>query len=761
MSFLSARIKIGGQVQGIGFRPFVFRLARAMGIRGSIANTGNGVVIIAQGERVKEFINRLRTRPPPLAKIGSFDISYIKTKCYKTFAIIKSADKDRLGGVDVLPDLNTCPDCRKELFNPKDRRWLYPFINCTQCGPRYSIIELLPYDRDKTTMRRFKMCPACENEYLDPLNRRFHAEPIACPVCGPELVLINKNGKRIKTKQPILTLTKRIIAGKVVAIKGLGGFHLACDATNDQAVHLLRQHKGRDSKPLALMAGDLKTVRAICHLNQRAEKLLLSAAVPIVLLPKKQKPGLAISPLVAPNNPAIGIMLPYTPLHLLIFHILRQLLGSPPVLVMTSANRHNEPIVTTDRDLFREIKGGFSCAISHNREIANRCDDSVVFADNQELIMIRRARGYAPQPINLSDLFHVKHPTLAVGGDTRNAFALARGNRLFLSPHVGDLESAQVERFFLNTLDRLGLWTGVVPERVVCDLHPDYRSVRLAERLAERWRVPLYRVQHHYAHIISVMAEHGLQGPVLGVACDGTGYGVDGAIWGCEFILVKKDLSWAKVGGLGNLRHNAGAGMVADPVRVAAAYCLQSGIEKGALRRLGICFEELGWTEELPVLTSSLGRLFDAVAAITGVCRRATFEGEAAIALEDAATRLVLAGKIPKFKTKPIQVSQSTIDPRPVIQGVVELTLAGYSAGAVAYWFHRIMARLLATSVTYLAENLGIKTVCISGGSFQNNLLRRGVKSLLAKKGVVVYQNELVPINDGGIAAGQAVVPVY
>lgn len=747
----TAFITIKGQVQGIGFRPFVYQLAHNLGIKGTVRNTMGGVKIVAQGKNLNLFIRRLKNEPPPLSVINSFDVSYSKSECYENFIILPSTiESSKNLGVYVLPDLALCPDCRKEILNPKDRRYRYPFINCTQCGPRYTIIFDLPYDRERTTMKVFSLCDQCAKEYRNPRNRRFHAEPIACPVCGPSLTLYDKKNRKLPG-DPIIKAAAALASGKVVAIKSLGGFHLACDATLDRAVNLLRKRKERSSKPFAVMVEDPAIARLFCRLSPTALRNLKSIRAPIVLAPKLRYGKIPISPLVAPNNPYIGVMVAYTPLHLLLFKAYRQLTKKPAVLIMTSANKSDEPIIHTDLELQRELAPIFNLNLSHNRNIANRCDDSVVMTDGEKTIMVRRSRGYAPQPMPLGKMFHVKHPTLAVGGDGRNVFALAQGEDVFLSPHIGELESNRNGQFFLATLERLIKWTGIKPERVVCDLHPDYHSVRRAEELGEKWGVEVYRVQHHYAHILSVMAEHDLKPPVLGLACDGTGFGLDGAIWGCEIIHIHPDLSWARVAHLGYLRHSAGGGMVADPVKLGEDYCAQAGVDRLKILSLGLT--PIKTEQALPYVTSSLGRFFDAVAAITGVCRRATFEGEAAIALEKAAIdagRLLL--KPPTFNRN--------LDPRLILRWVVDKTVNQAPPQQIALAFHHSLVRGLGEAVAKIAKLHRINQVCLSGGSIQNSLLRKGLKNFLRRKGLTVYHNEKVPLNDGGIALGQVVVPV-
>ncbi len=749
----SLKLLIRGQVQGLGFRPYVYRLAKSMGINGTVANSSKGVEIIAQGGKSREFAARLRTNPPPLARITYFKVRQVRVRTFTSFRIIKSSTKGG-AGVDVLPDLAVCADCRKELLNPKDRRFLYPFINCTQCGPRYTIIKGLPYDRPRTTMRSFQMCPDCAKEYHDPLDRRFHAQPNACPRCGPELLLLGPSGKPL-SGNPIEKAAQAIDKGKIVAVKSLGGFQLACDALNDAAVRRLRRRKARPSKPLALMCENTSAARRFCRIGQNDKVLLTSPATPVVLLSKKASPTIHISPAIAPKNSRYGVMLPYTPLHIVLLRAIRRLQKHPPVLVMTSANNPGNPITAHDSELLAEL-GGIDLVLTHNRPIANRCDDSVVLAGKTPL-MVRRARGYVPQPLFLNQLFHVKQSVLAFGGEPRNCFALASAGEVFLSPYIGRLESRRAERFFLDTLERYFAWTKIKPERIACDLHPDYLSTRLAERLSVKWHLPLFRVQHHYAHCVSVIAEHGVKGPALGLAFDGTGYGTDRAIWGCEFFLVEPDLNWHRVGHLKYLQLTEPGNIVANPGRVAAAYLIQTmgsvprglGLEKYA----GPVQAMLNAGRSVP--TSSLGRLFDAVAGIAGICREATFEGEAAIALE-AAARSNEQGHYFKASMVLAKTSPCLIAPEPILAAVVSDTLTNTKKDIIAARFHNTIVQAAVTLTRYLARKCKADTILLSGGSFQNDLLRHGISVALTRQGYRVVHNQLVPVNDGGISLGQA-----
>lgn len=740
---------IRGRVQGLGFRPFVYRLARRLGVTGTVSNSARGVVIVTQGPHARRLIDELRARPPRLARISSTETSVVSLPRLDGFRIVGS-EPGTTGGVEVLPDLATCPACRRELLDPEDRRFGYAFTNCTQCGPRYTIIERLPYDRPNTTMRTFRMCPTCRAEYENPGDRRFHAQPNACPACGPRLALFGPaagNPKRTRTGavavSPLSVAARAILAGKTVAIKSLGGFQLACDATNNKAVRRLRRRKDRPRKPLALMCGSVATAARLCLVTAAARRLLESPAAPIVLMPKLTVPGIAIAGLIAPGNNLLGIMLAYAPLHIALFEELARLGQRDAILVMTSANRRDEPIVATDDELRSELDGVYELALTHDRPIANRADDSVLLAGpgrSSAAVPIRRARGLAPDPVELAPMFHVKHPILAVGAEWKNCFALAAGSRAYLSPHIGTVAGERGEAFFRATLERYRRWTGIRPQAIACDLHPDYLSTRLAERLSREFRVPLVRVQHHYAHVLSVLAEHGARGPVLGLACDGTGYGTDGAIWGCEFLLVRPDLSWTRVGHLDYLRLAGAGNEVADPTAVGRAYLAQAR----------------GRTAGRGPETSSLGRLFDAVAGITGICRRATFDGEPAIVLESACEPGECAHWF-RAGLLDTAVSPARIDTRELVRLVSRETSAGTKPGVVAARFHNTLCRALGRLTITLAARYGTSAVVLSGGSFQNRRLLGGISNMLRNNRLCVITNSSVPPNDGGIALGQIV----
>lgn len=685
---------------------------------------------------------------------------------FSGFRIISSIQTNRIA-TQVVPDLATCADCRREIANPRARRYQYPFTNCTQCGPRYSIITGLPYDRPQTTMHHFRMCSDCQSEYSNPLDRRFHAQPIACPRCGPELVLASSSNTTSRiiargTKSLVLA-AKAIIAGRILAVKGIGGFHLMCDAGANAPIKRIREIKSRDTKPLAIMCHNISAVRRLCRLSVAEETLLRSRTAPIVLLQKRTGSRSAVSDLVAPANNYLGVMLPYAPIHHLLFKELKRLSWQGIALVATSANRQDEPIATTETEL--EHIRCHTLVLTHNRHIANRCDDSVVALPSPRLgtVIIRRARGFVPEPIRLAPMFHVKHPVLAVGADHRGALALVADRQAWFSPHIGTPTPGPGEEFFLAALRRLEEWTGIKPELVACDLHPDYWSTRLAERLAAERNLPLLRVQHHLAHALSAAAEDssGIRhARTLALVCDGTGLGIDGHIWGCELLLIEPNLSWIRVGHMREIMLSGGITELFDPSLLAAEWLDQLGMSQERIS-LGIC-NPISGSRRVP--TSSLGRLFDVVAAITGICRRVTFSGEAAIALEAAASqsRIVLpdlgveTNRWPPLPPYP-RVSPAdtyTIDPEPLVRWVVSATTAGMPALDIALCFHEYLARLLRIAIKSLAQRYRVHQLILSGGSFQNRLLLLRLSHI---RGMRTVLNHATPLGDGGLALGQAV----
>ena len=631
-----AQVKIEGTVQGVGFRPFVFRLARELDLTGWIVNGTDGVTIEVEGaaEAVGRLLERIRAVCPPGAKIERMSVWSIPAVGGSEFTIQPACE----GGTKQLamsPDLATCADCVEELFDPLDRRFRYPWLSCTQCGPRVSMVTGVPYDRANTTMSRFVLCEACRAEYEAPENRRFHAESTACSACGPALALWGIDGHMSAEGEKALEETCRIIrAGGIVAVKGIGGFHLCADATSEEAVQLLRARKRRAHKPFAVMFPSMEAIRTYCTLLPGEAEWLTSPEAPIVILQRLEQTSLAQG--VAPGNPTVGAMLPYTPLH----HLLMRKLGTP--VVATSGNRSEEPIVTDEQEVRKRLAGIADAFLIHDRPIARPMDDSVVRMSRSGPIVLRRARGLVPRTIRLPESVarHVEGPVLAVGGHLKNTVALLDGDRILLSQHLGDLSTLETEYAVRQAIDDLQWLLRVKPYAVACDLHPDYRSTRLAEELARRWDVPLVRVQHHHAHVVACMAEHGVTGEVLGVAWDGAGYGEDGSLWGGEFLLTTYRES-QRVGHLRPFRLPGGEQATREPRRTALAVqwetfgaqgCL-AGVEEGTEWRAQaqLLVAMLAKQIQSPV-TTSMGRLFDAVASMLGLCQVAGFEGQAAMA---------------------------------------------------------------------------------------------------------------------------------
>ena len=758
----AVRIRITGVVQGVGFRPFVYNLATGLGLFGWVRNTSSGVEIEAAGpqETLREFVQRLRDEAPPLARIEDVTAEPIPPPADLfdgRFAILHS--EGRPGEfLPISPDVAVCEDCRRELFDPGDRRYRYPFINCTHCGPRFTIIRDIPYDRPNTTMAAFRMCPDCQAEYNDPANRRFHAQPNACPACGPQVFFLaaGKENPGLSGEPALQAARSALQAGKVVAVKGLGGFHLACNAQDDAAVGELRRRKGRVDKPFALMAFDLETVERLCYVSSEERALLTSRERPIVLL--RRRPEAPISPLVAPGNPCLGVMLPYTPLHYL---LLEPAEGFPLALVMTSGNYAEEPIATDNDEARVRLAVLADAFLLHNRDIHARCDDSVlrVFQGNE--LPIRRSRGYAPYPVHLP---YAVRPVLAVGGELKNTFCLTRDRYAFLSQHIGDMENYETLRFFEEMVEQLSRTFRIEPEAIACDMHPGYLSTRYARERAERSGLPLVPVQHHHAHIAACLAENGFPGdrPAMGVAFDGTGYGLDGTIWGGEF-LIAGYRSFRRAAHLRYLPLPGGDAAIRRPYRTALAYLWAAGIpwetdlppvqaaseeERAVLRRQ----LERGLNV---VSTSSMGRLFDAVASLAGVRQEINYEAQAAMELEGMAE----AGDDSTYSFGFEEAADVLlVDPFPLLQAVVADVRSGISAGRISARFHNAVARMVQEVCLCLRRKTGLNEVALSGGVFQNVTLLERVVFLLREAGFTLYLHRRVPPNDAGIALGQAVV---
>ncbi|HNT54414.1 MAG TPA: carbamoyltransferase HypF [Anaerolineaceae bacterium] len=748
------RIYVGGIVQGVGFRPFVYSLAGRYNLTGWVRNTSRGVEIEINGppESVQKFADTLRTAPPPLARIDRFETEPSPPNGAVDFLIL--ASQPHPGDfLPVSPDMTICPDCQRELFDPTDRRYRYPFINCTNCGPRFTIVQDIPYDRPQTTMAGFPLCPDCAAQYHDPSDRRFHAQPIACPRCGPA-VWLEMGGQKIAAAEAAIQAGREMLcAGKILAIKGLGGFHLACDATNPQAVAELRRRKKRSDKPFALMAFDLAGIEHHCRVSEPERDLLLSRQRPIVLLERKSDSPIA--PAAAPGQTTLGFMLAYTPLHLL---LLENGAGYPDALVMTSGNLSEEPIAYQDGEARERLRPLADAYLLHNRGIHMRVDDSVVRSILNRPYLLRRARGYAPDPIPMPvDL----PPILATGAELKNTFCLTRERYAFLSHHIGDLENYETLASFEAGITHYERLFRIKPERIVCDLHPDYLATRYAVERARTEQLPLIQVQHHHAHLAACLADNGWApeaGAVIGLSLDGTGLGPDGAIWGGE-ILVGGYQGYERRRHLKYVPLPGGDLSVRKPARMALAHLWAAGIEwEPALPPLqAICAEErTALRSQLERglnsrPTSSMGRLFDAAAALIGVAQLATYEGQAAIQMEALADPEEQAAY-------PFGVEGDLLDPAPLWARLLVDWHAGITPPVLAARFHNSIAAILVDCCQVLRQETGIKTVAFSGGVWQNRYLLERTYRQLDEAGFTVLLHRQIPTNDGGLALGQAMI---
>lgn len=781
------QVHISGIVQGVGFRPFVYNLATRLDLKGWVRNTSAGVDIEVDGEEdvLDAFVRALRDEAPPLSRIDEFTVSSRPANGFRSFDIVHS---EALEGAfqPISPDVSICPDCLRELFDPSDRRYHYPFINCTNCGPRFTIIKDIPYDRPKTTMAGFPLCPDCEREYTDPTNRRFHAQPVACPVCGPHVWLepVGADGRPPVQMDAAIAETRRLLAdGKIVAIKGLGGFHLACDATNPSTVAELRARKLRVDKPFALMMPDLETVEQHCFVSDAERELLQSTARPIVLL--KRKPESNIVEEVSPKQQWLGVMLPYTPLHYLLLDRGPLTDHRPPsiasplgtVLVMTSGNLSEEPIATDNDEARTRLSKLADAFLMHDRDIHIRCDDSVVrvftnyelpntgsfdtpleghsgLLNHQKSIYpIRRSRGYSPFPVKLP--FEVPQ-LLAAGSELKNTFCITNGNYAFLSHHIGDMENYETLKSYERGVEHFERLFRVKPVAIAHDMHPNYLATRYAQERAEREGLPLIAVQHHHAHIAACMAEHGLNEPVIGISFDGTGYGDDGAIWGGE-VLVADYKSYQRAAHLDYFPLPGGDAAIKRPARTALALLWSLGLEwdDRLAPVLEFCAEDqvklriqLEKRINTPQ-TSSMGRLFDAAAALAGVRQKVNYEGQAAIEFEALADGAE-AGSYP-FGLKQAEVQSG-------VEALVADVLAGVPLPRISARFHNGIANAVCAVTLNISKNTQIKKVVLSGGVWQNITLLRRTLSLLEKDGFEVYIHREVPTNDGGLSLGQAVI---
>ena len=745
-----AEIGITGIVQGIGFRPFIYNLAQKHSIRGWVLNNEKGVLIDAESEdgNLDRFIQEIPKLAPPLARIESFDVKYLEPLGYSTFEIRKSEETQEKF-VLISPDVATCDQCLSELFSPENFRYRYPFINCTLCGPRFTIIRDIPYDRHRTTMAPFVMCPVCQKEYEDPSDRRFHAQPNACSACGPSLHLEDTEGKEVPG-DPIVKTLDLLSKGRIIAIKGLGGFHLACDARNRDAVSSLRSRKFREDKPFAVMCQNLEEVKEHCEVNKEEGKLLLSVERPIVILRRKENSP--VTNAVAPYQDTLGVMLPYSPLH----HLL---LNSPlKTLVMTSGNVSDEPISYRNKEAIRRLSKIADYFLFHNREIHMRCDDSVTRIFEGQPYILRRSRGYVPSPIKLSFPLEM---ILACGGELKNTFCLTRGQYAFMSHHIGDLENLETLTSFEEGIEHFKRLFYIEPKAVTYDLHPDYLSTQYALSIPD---IPRMGVQHHHAHIVSAMAENGMEGDVIGVALDGTGFGLDGTIWGGEFI--RSNLrDFDRLAHLKKVPMPGGSMAIKEPWRMAMVYLSEAFGDETTKLKIDLIrridpqkWDVLKRAIEKKIntpLTSSMGRFFDAVSSLLSVRDEARYEGQTAIELE-----MIADHGIKEEYPFHIQKDEKpmVVDSQEMIRGIVRDLIDGAPNSEISGKFHRTIARLIVETCETIRSKEKLNRVVLSGGVFQNIFLLSLVTEGLKRSAFDVYTHHLVPTNDGGISLGQAVI---
>ena len=794
-------IRVRGIVQGVGFRPFVYRLARRHLISGWVLNDLDGVFIHAEGETplLDEFVTELHMNPPAAAVVREVELKEVPLQDCTTFEIRESQTDDADEGTLVSADLGICDDCRRELFNPSDRRYRYPFINCTNCGPRFTIIDELPYDRPSTSMRTFEMCDECAREYADPADRRFHAQPDACFACGPQVTWKVLSDGGDVAGAPARVESDAVFASAValLAEKGLGGFHLVCDATNPEAISALRRRKRRDGKALAVMVADVEDARAVCEVSAEEEALLRSAARPIVLLRKKA--GAAIARGLADGLPELGVMLPATPVQELLIHDFRQAAGAS-MLVMTSGNVHDEPIVVDDAQACEKLAGIADAVLGNNRPILSRYDDSVVRVlslggvnehgePNMAVQFIRRARGYAPVPLAITKTGRLlqrqmstseasvqenRAVVFAVGPEQKNTFTYVSDERAFVSQHIGDMEDADVYDAWLESKARFEKLFDLAPRVLACDKHPEYLTTKWARAEALRAGLPLTEVQHHHAHIASVLGEHGLEGPAIGFAFDGTGFGADGAIWGGE-VLLANQVDYERFANFSYVPMPGGAAAVKNPLRMAYGMLWAFDLldHPGAKATLDALGDQTGVCEQMierglnTPHTSSVGRLFDDVSALLGLCTQPTYEGEPAIMLD--AAREEGADKDPAYAiaiTKNAATETSTahdtsvvlLDAEPLVRAVLDDLVAGVPAGVISQRFHDAIVDAIVQVAELVRAMYDISLVALSGGCFMNRYLVEEATARLGEAGFTVALNASLPPNDGCVSYGQAVI---
>ncbi len=761
---IRVEIIVQGTVQGVGFRPFVYRLAKQLGITGTIINTDQGVVIEAEGEEesIQGFIETLRSEPPPLARISSLVQHRLQTlKKFTEFSILKSLCTD--SSRTLIPaDIALCRECLQDIHDPKNRRFGYPFTNCTNCGPRFTIVESIPYDRPNTSMKQFPLCSACRTEYETPEDRRFHAQPNACPDCGPQLSWHDNCGTELIVSSPLREAAQALSQGKVVALRGLGGFHLAVDADSKAAVERLRRRKGRKSKPLAVMAANLEEAGRICRLSTEASTLLSGVEHPIVLLPRRKE---QLTEALTPGIDEIGVMLPYTPLHQLLF---RQA-DCPQILVMTSGNRSGAPIFTANDAALNGLAGIADCFLLHNREIVTRVDDSVARITPRGPQLLRRARGYVPSATPLAEQLPAM---LACGGGLKSTFCLTRDREAFLSQHIGDLFNLESLDFYKESIYHFKRLLQVEPEAVACDLHPDYLSSHYARELG----LPLYKVQHHHAHAAAVLVEHSIQEKVLALILDGSGLGDDNTVWGGE-ILEADCCSYRRIGSLAPMLLPGGDAAAEAPWRMGLSLLHHSlgsqgmtdsrfpqGLGQVDKQKRRALWQMMEQDFNCP-LTSSCGRLFDGIAALLGICLEADYEGQAAMELESLARQAKdgqsLKALLQSCSWEPeiaLADNRLILQQAGLIRQLLEQLTEGRNPARIALDFHLCLIQSLFFCLQQLAEETGIRSIVLSGGCMQNRLLLEGLFILLKQEQFTVHTGEKIPVNDGGISLGQAVI---
>src|SRR5271157_404774 len=745
-------IEVSGIVQGVGFRPYIYRLAGERQLAGSVCNTAAGVSIEVQGppDSVDDFLSRLPAEAPPLARIIGITVREIPCNGDLDFRIVSTHRGEAVSTL-ISPDVAVCADCLREMLDPADRRYRYPFLNCTNCGPRFTIVRNIPYDRPFTSMAAFRMCATCQAEYDDPLNRRFHAQPNACWTCGPQVELWNLEGKLVEGADPIAETVVRLQRGDAVAIKGLGGFHLACVATNADAVRTLRERKRRVEKPFAVMVPDVGAGERFCEVDEMARQLLLSPQRPIVLLRRRE--GAAIADEVAPFNRYLGVFLPYTPLHHLLFAE-----GQFSALVMTSANMSEEPICIANDEAVRRLQKLADCFLVHNRDILLRCDDSVTRFSGGRSRQLRRSRGFVPVPVFLSDDVP---SVLAVGGELKNTICLTKGRHAFLSQHIGDLENTESYSFFAEAIEHLQRILEIAPVAIAYDLHPNYFSTRWA--LAQSG-LPQIGVQHHHAHIASCMAENHLEGRVIGITLDGTGYGTDGRMWGGEVLLADYN-GFERAAHLAYVPLPGGEAAIREPWRMALSYLARhfgSDFVRGLpfvadvpQQKLNVLFRMMEQGINSP-LTSSCGRLFDAVAALAGIRRQVNYEAQAAIELEMA------IGSSCDESAYPFELIADgegwIIDTRGLFEALLHDLGHDVPVADISRRFHNGLVEILCEVAGRLRQRSGLERVCLSGGTFQNVYLFERLCARLGRDSFQVFTHSEVPAGDGGLSLGQALV---